>query len=179
MGHSQPRRLEERLAREVVLALALLGLAIAQTTLLPRPLGFPPNLILMLTICQAMLAGPTRASRWAFYGGLALDLCAASTLGSHALALLVAVLAAALPLARLSRDNWLLPLGGALLGAVGYYAILALVTSLSVAPVGLRPYALVAVVPGVVTTLIPALPLFLIWRWWNSRRRGEMPIDVY
>jgi hypothetical protein len=27
--------------------------------------------------------------------------------------------------------------------------------------------------------LIPSLPVFLIMRWLEARRRGEVPIDVY
>ena len=73
MGATQPRRLEERVAREVVLALALLALALAQAALLPRPLGAAPNVLLLLTVCQALIAGPASAALWSFYGGLALD----------------------------------------------------------------------------------------------------------
>jgi rod shape-determining protein MreD len=179
MGHSEPRRLEERFAREVVLALVLLACAMVQTTLFPRPLGFPPNLILMLAVCQALIAGPSNGARWAFYGGLALDLCSASPIGLHALALLAAVLIASLPLRRMSQDNWLLPLIGTFFGALGYYIVLAICMSLVVAPLNPRAFVLVAVLPDTLITLIPALPLFLTWRWWNSRRRGEVPVDIY
>src|SRR5687768_2319194 len=110
MGSTKPRRIEERIAREIWLALALLGLALAQAALMPRMLGNAPNLLLLMTICQALIVGPADAARWAFYGGLALDLSADTVLGVHALALLAAVLIAAPVLARFSRGNWLLPL---------------------------------------------------------------------
>ena len=87
MGSTQPRRIEERFIRELWLALMLLGLALAQAALMPRMLGLAPNLLLLLTICQALIAGPTNAARWAFYAGLALDLSADTALGLHALAL--------------------------------------------------------------------------------------------
>lgn len=177
MGDSQPRRLEERLARELLLALALLAVAIVQTSLMPRPLGFPPNLILILAVCQALIVSLPRATRWAFYGGLALDFCSASLLGTHALALLVAVVAASLPLRRMSRENWLLPLLGMLFGAISYYVVLGALTYLFVGTLDLRAFLLVAVLPDTLTTLIPALPLFLAWRAW--RNRGEVPVDVY
>ena len=179
MGDSRPRRLEEYVAREIGLALLLLALALAQSALLPRPGGLALNLLLLLTICHALLAGPASAARWAFYGGLSLDVCAGSTLGSHALALLAAVLIPALALARLSRRNWLLPLLGAVLGSTVYYAALGLITALLVAPVDPRAYGVVVVLPGIFLAVIPALPLFLAMRRLEMRRRGEVPVDVY
>jgi rod shape-determining protein MreD len=178
MGYSQRRRLEEQAARELLLILALLGVALVQTALLPRPLGAAPNLLLLLTICYALVGGVARGARVAFYGGLALDLCASTPLGTHALALLGAALATVL-LGWLSRGNWLLPLLGAALGALAYHAVLALITSLLVAPVDPQAYALVAAVPDGLATLVPALPAYMALRWLNGRRRGEVPIDVY
>lgn len=50
MGAAQPRRME-RLARELWLALALLAVALAQATLLPRLcFGLTPNLLLLLVV---------------------------------------------------------------------------------------------------------------------------------
>ena len=179
MGSSQPRRIEERIIRELWLALVLLGLALAQAALMPRLLGLTPNLLLLLTICQALIAGPTNAARWAFYAGLALDVSADTALGLHALALLAAVLVIGSILARFSRGNWLLPLVGAVLGSLAYHAVLALLTALLVAPMSLRIYALVVVLPATILVLVPALPLFLSMRWFEGRRRGEVPFDVY
>lgn len=179
MGHSQPRRLEERVAHEVGLALLLLGVAVVQAALLPRPLGFAPNLMLLLVVCQALLAGAASAARWAFYGGLSLDICANAPLGTHALALLVATLLTALALARFSRGNWLVPLAGVLLGMLAYHAVITLIWALLIAPVSLRAYLPIVLLPDTMLALIPALPLFLIMRWLESRRRGEVPVDVY
>ncbi|HWQ12928.1 MAG TPA: hypothetical protein VNL77_09010 [Roseiflexaceae bacterium] len=178
MGYSQRRRVEEHLARELLLALALLGVALVQTALLPRPLSVAPNLLLLLTVCHALIAGPAPAARWAFYGGVGLDLCAATALGTHALALLAAALATML-LGRLSRGNWLLPLLGAVAGALAYHAALALVASLLVAPVAPRAYLLAAAVPDTLATLVPALPVYMLMRWAAGRQRGEVPVDVY
>lgn len=178
MGYSQRRRVEEQIAREVLLALLLLGVALVQTALLPRPLAAAPNLMLLLTVCYALAAGPARGARWAFYGGLALDLCASTALGTHALALLAAALATLL-LGWLSRGNWLLPLLGALLGTLAYHATLALLASALVAPVDPRAYALVAALPDGAGTLVAALPAYMLMRWAMGRQRGEVPIDVY
>jgi rod shape-determining protein MreD len=179
MGSAQPRRIEERVVRELGLALVLLGLALVQAALVPHLLGLTPNLLLLLTICQALIAGPANAARWAFYAGLALDLGADTALGLHALALLATVLGVGLILARWSRGNWLLPLAGVVLGSLAYHAVLALFTALLVAPISPRIYALVVVLPATILVLVPSLPLFLSMRWLEGRRRGEVPFDVY
>jgi rod shape-determining protein MreD len=179
MGAAQPRRIEERVAREIWLAVALLAVALAQTTLLPRPLGAAPNVLLLLAICQALIAGPASAARWAFYGGLALDLCADSVLGTHALALLAAVVLPSLLLGRISRGNWLLPLLGVAIGSLAYHLAIAGLTTLLVAPVSPEAFVIVVLVPATLMILVPALPLFLSMRWMDGRRRGEVPVDVY
>jgi rod shape-determining protein MreD len=162
-----------------MLALLMLCVALVQSALLPRPAALTLNPLLLLTVCQALLAGPSNAARWAFYGGLSLDICAGSTLGMHALALLAALLMPALLLVRLSRRNWLLPLIGVELGALAYYATLGLLTDILVGPVEPWSYLLVVVLPSLLLALAPALPLFLIMRAFQIRRRGEVPVDVY
>lgn len=179
MGYSQPRRIEERVARELWVALLLLAVALLQSALLPRPFGYMLNPLLLLVICHALISGPERAARWAFYGGLGLDVCSGSALGTHALALLAAALLPALALARLGRTSWLLPLVGIVLGSLAYHALLALIWSLLIAPIALRSYLPIVVLPGTLLALIPSLPLFLLMRWWHGRLRGEVPIDVY
>lgn len=179
MGSSKPRRIEERIARELALALVLLACALAQSALLPRLLGMTPNLLLLLVVCQSLIAGPSDGARWAFYAGLGLDLCSDSALGTHSLALLASAMLGGLPLGRLSRSNWLLPLLGVLLGSLAYHTVMALLTSLLVAPVEPQPYAIVVLLPATVLLVVPALPLFLLMRWLEGRRRGEVPIDVY
>lgn len=178
MGYTQRRRVEVQVARELVLALSLLAAAMIQTALLPRPLGVTLNLVLLLTLCHALIAGPSRSARWALYGGVGLDLCAATLLGTHALALLAAALST-LTLVWLSRGNWLLPLLAALVGSLSYHAVLALAGTLLVARVDPQAYLLVAVVPDTLGTLVAVLPTYMFMRWLAGWRRGEVPIDVY
>jgi rod shape-determining protein MreD len=179
MGTAQPRRIEERVAREIWLALVLLAIALAQTTLLPRPLGAAPNALLLLAICHALIVGPASAARWALYGGLALDLCADSVLGTHALALLAAVVLPSLIFGRINRGNWLLPLFGVAIGSLAYHLVIAGLTSLLVAPISPEAFLIVVLIPATLMVLVPALPLFLSMRWMEGRRRGEVPVDVY
>jgi hypothetical protein len=176
MGDSQPRRIEEFVAREIALALMLLALVLVQSALL-LPTTLSPLLVLML--CRSLLVGPASASRWALYGGLSLDLMASSFLGTHTIALLSALLLPWWLLSRLSRSNWLLPILGVGIGATIYYAVLGLLTSWLVAPVPAQIYGLIVVLPGVLLALIPSLPVYLCMRWLEERRRGEVPIEIY
>lgn len=179
MGYSQPRRIEEFVIREVGLALLLLLVALIQSALLPRINSLELNPLLLLIICQSLLAGPANATRWAFYGGLSLDICADTALGTHAIALLLAALLPALLFRGLSRRNWLLPILGVGVGALVYYSAMGLLTALLVAWVDPHTYATVVMLPSTLLALIPALPLFLLMRWRDMRRRGEVPVDVY
>jgi rod shape-determining protein MreD len=179
MGYSHSRRIEEIVAREIALALGLLLIALMQAALFVRPFGLVPNVVLLLVICRSLLRGPTNAARWAFYGGLSLDLCSISLLGTHTLALLAAALLAALSLRNLRPDNWLLPLFGALLGASAYHAVLAALTAVFVALFDVQTYALVVALPELLATVAAALPFFLVFQRLEERRRRRLPIDVY
>jgi rod shape-determining protein MreD len=173
MGDTRSGKLEERLANELLLLLGLLVLALVQTALLPRPLGFPPALLLIVVVCRALIAlsssapdhGVGVAVRWAFYGGIMLDICAATLLGTHALALLLAVLAVVVLLARLRVSSGLLPLLGVLLGMLVYELTLALAYAATVAPLDWSQHLLVIVLPSVLVALVPTLPIFALLRW--------------
>lgn len=169
MGYSQRRRPEVILVHELVLSASLLLVAVLQTALAPQPGLLVPNIVLLLTLCKALLVGPGSASRWAFYAGIALDICSGSLLGMHALALLAAVMLVAFVLAQMSQSNWLLPLLATIIGMSIYHAILAILISLTIMPVNLLSYVLVSLVPDILVTLIPALPIFLVMRWWHEQ----------
>jgi|YNPBryBLVA2012_1023415.scaffolds.fasta_scaffold03307_4 rod shape-determining protein MreD len=179
MGHSRQRRIEEIVVHEVALFAALLVVALVQTALLPRPFDVSLNLILLLAVCHGLIAGATSAARWAFYGGLALDLCAMTFAGMHALALLTGVIVSTVLVSRLSRENWLVPILGVAIGAFLYHAVYALLLTLLVAPVDFEGYALAALLPDALIALIPALPLYLVFRWNEDRVRRRVPVDVY
>ncbi|WP_448543187.1 hypothetical protein [Roseiflexus sp.] len=179
MGHSRQRRIEEIVVHEVALFAALLVVALVQTALLPRPFDVSLNLILLLAVCHGLIAGATSAARWAFYGGLALDLCAMTFAGMHALALLTGVIVSTVLVSRLSRENWLVPILGVAIGAFLYHAVYALLLTLLVAPVDFEGYALAALLPDTLIALIPALPLYLVFRWNEDRVRRRVPVDVY
>lgn len=171
MGDSQPRRLEELVARELGRLLALVALAMVQVTLLATPLGFSVPLVLVVVVCRTLLgigaAFPdvslNQALRWALYGGLSLDILAATPVGAHALALLLAALLVAGATRRLRVDRPVVPLLATLVAALVYEATLALLTQPG--PVEWPSYAQVVILPSVLVALIPALPLFFALRW--------------
>jgi cell shape-determining protein MreD len=179
MGHSRQRRIEEIIVHEVALFAALFVVALVQMALLPRPFDVPINLMLLLAVCHGLIAGTTSASRWAFYGGLALDLCAMTFIGTHALALLTGVIVSTALVSRLSRENWLVPMLGVAIGTILYHVVYALFLTLIVAPVDLQGYALAALMPDTLIAMIPALPLYLVFRWNEDRVRRRVPVDVY
>lgn len=177
MGDSQPRRLEELLAREVGLILLMAGLALIQVTLLTTPLGFAAPLVLVLAICRTLIgvgsafpdSGVSAGMRWALYGGLALDLLAATPLGSHALGMLLACITVAAATRRLSVERPLIPLISVLVGTLIAEVTLALLTQPG--PIDWPSYARVVLIPVVLAALIPTLPIFSGLRWVL---RGEL-----
>ncbi|MCS6881814.1 MAG: rod shape-determining protein MreD [Oscillochloridaceae bacterium] len=170
MGDTQPRRLEEALAHEAGRIAGSFALACVQVTLLGLPGGFTLPLVPVLAICRTLLgvsaAFPDvslgRALRWALYGGLALDVFAATPLGVHALALLLAVLAVAALTRRLRVERPAVPLLAVLVGMLIYEMVLA--PFLQPGPVEWQRYLLVVVLPSVVVALTPTLPLFFLLR---------------
>lgn len=171
MGDSQPRRLEELLAREAGLALGLAALALVQVTLLGTPLGFAVPLILVLAVCRVLLGvgaafpdlGTSRGLRWALYGGLALDVFAATPLGVHALALLLATAFVAALTHRLRVDRPIMPLLAVCVAALIYEFTLALL--MQPRPIEWESYAQVVLLPSLLLALIPTLPAYFGLRW--------------
>lgn len=171
MGDSQPRRLEEILAREIGLILMIGALTLIQVTLLITPLGFSAPLMPVLAICRTLIgvgsafpdSGVNRGLRWSLYGGLALDTLAATPLGCHALAMLIAAFAVAGLTRRLRIEGPLLPLMAVMIASLIYEAILALL--IQSGPLSWPDTAQVALIPGMLTALIIALPIFFVLRW--------------
>lgn len=178
MADTQSRRLEERLAYEALLIVALTGLALVQVTLVPAPLGFPPALLLVLVICRVLVgsrswqpdASVAGALRWGFYGGLALDLCTATPIGTHALAIVLAATLVAAITRRMRVEGPFLPLLAVMIGALVYELVLAAIYIWTVAPIDWPHYASWVILPSVLMALIPTLPMFLLLRWLAMQR---------
>lgn len=177
MDHSQPGRLEVRIARELLLALGMALLALVQVTLLPAPLGIVPDVVLVVVVCRVLVGLEatypeyeiSTALRWAFYSGIALDVYAASLLGSHVVALLLAAVVVMLVARNWQTSDGFAPLLSVILGTLVYQVFLALVYHLTVARLDWSSHALFILLPSSVLTLIPTLPVFHLMRWRYKR----------
>jgi rod shape-determining protein MreD len=172
MGDTRPKKLEEHIIHEFLLILSMVVLALVQTTLMPAPFGFPPVLLLVVVVSRVLVgiesdtpeAELMAAIRWAFYGGIALDVCAATPIGSHALALLLAAMLVAVFASRVRAGNAFFPLLCVLCGMLIYELCLAVMYHVTGEAVIWRDYALAILLPSVLITLILTLPIFHLLR---------------
>ncbi|MEI7645913.1 MAG: rod shape-determining protein MreD [Chloroflexales bacterium] len=159
------------LARELGLILSIGGLALAQVTLLSTPLGFSVPLLLVLAICRTLIGvgsafpdiGVIRGLRWSLYSGISFDILAATPLGSHALAMLLATFAVAAAARHLHIEGPMLPLIAVFIGSLIYESVLALL--LQPGMVNWASTARIALIPGVLAAVLLALPAFFGLRW--------------
>lgn len=96
--------------------------ALVQSTMLVRAEvgNVKPDLVLLIVLVGTLIFGAQRGVVWAFVGGIALDLFSGGPMGSSSLALIAAALVAGPGHATLSRYNFLVPLGAAILGTPAY-----------------------------------------------------------
>lgn len=175
-------RPEQRLLREVLLLLGMVLLALVQVTLVPQIFGFPPMLVIIVLVSRVLLGiestlsdeGDLTVIRWAFYSGLTLDIIGATPLGSHALALVLATLLVLLVAMYLHMDGLFVPVLLVLLATTVYEVVMALVMMMTVAPFEWSNYLIMILVPSVLITLIPTLPIFLLLRWLTHRLFGAV-----
>lgn len=108
-----------------LMAPLLLFLCLVQSTAAGRftLFGVKPDLVLLLIVVGALLYGPRAAVVWAFIGGVGMDIFSGGPMGASSLALIAAALVASLGHRPLSRFNWLVPVGAALLGTLTYAAV--------------------------------------------------------
>ena len=112
----------------------LLFLCLVQSTAAGRftVFGVKPDLVLLVIIVGALLYGPRASMLWAFIAGIGMDIFSGGPLGASSLALMAAALVASLGHRPLSRFNWLVPIGAALLGTLTYAVVyLAILTALN------------------------------------------------
>jgi len=172
MDSTKRRKIEEVIWLEVRTLLIVAVFVIGQRLLLPTVFHVAINAMLLLVVIPIV-------ARWAFYAGLVLDIVSGTWLGWHSILLLLAMLAVYAVLARITSENWLLPIVAVVLGGLTYHAFHMMFTYALVGGFDLAKYVVVVFIPELAVILIPALPVFLLLRSWRGIRRGEVPIDVY
>lgn len=176
----ESRRWEAWVVHEIWLVGSMIALGVFQATLLPAPFGYPPALLLVLIVCQSLLSVGSltpdtdvlETLRRAIYGGLTLDVCGATPLGSHVLALLLAATLIMTTTRQIRIGGLLLPLIATTVGGIVYELVLALLYQLTSTPLVWLDYGIWIALPGVLMTLILGLPTFYLLRWRTALREA-------
>jgi rod shape-determining protein MreD len=177
MGDYRPK-IEYRAVRQLGHLALLLSIALFQTALAPSLWSLRIDWVLVVVICWTLLYGFAAGVRWALYGGLALDLLSPLPIGSHLLALLVAVTAVAVLSDGFPRDNRLVPTGSVLLGSLLYATSLGLVMTGTHRPVAWERYPLTIILPEVLANGAAALPVFLLLDRFSRRNRPDIGFEI-
>ncbi len=170
---------EQRILRQVLLALMLLGVALVQTSLAPTLWRFRVDWVLLFVVGWTILRGLLPGVYWALYGGVSLDLLGSMPLGSHLLALLLCVGVIAVLSEPLERDQPMLILATMLLATMLYGFTLMIVLQITSGAVPWHRYPLVVVVPTALINTIWALPAFTLLRRFHSRGQSTSAIELF
>lgn len=179
MDNTKRRKIEENIWFEIRIIAFIVIILLVQRLFVPTLFAVPVNIMLLLVVLQVLIEPFGHMARWAFYGGLMLDVLGGTWLGWHAAQLLIAMLVVYLLLARITSEKWILPVAAVLLGGVVYHLVNIIFMWLLISSFSLVEYGVVVFIPELLVLLVPALPVFLLLRWLRSIRRGEVPIDVY
>lgn len=179
MDNTKRRKVEENIWFEIRIILFIVMILLVQRLLVPSLFGVPVNIMLLLVVLQVLIEPFSHMARWAFYGGLMLDVLGGMWLGWHSAQLLISMMVVYVLLARITSEKWILPVAAVLLGGVVYHLVNMIFMWLLISGFSVIEYGVVVFIPELLVLLVPALPVFLVLRWLRSIRRGEVPIDVY
>ncbi|NBU62999.1 MAG: hypothetical protein EBS29_00590 [Chloroflexia bacterium] len=179
MDNPQRYKIEEIVWHEFRTIVLLIVIVISQKVFLADVFGVSLNLLLLLVVLRTLIEPIVHIGRWALYGGIIYDGLSGAWLGMHSIGLILAVVTVFLLLARITSENWILPIVAVLIGSVVYYFCNALLLFALVGGFNVFTYVTIVFIPGLLVILVPALPVFLVLRWLRSMRRGELPLDVY
>lgn len=169
MGDRRPK-LEQRVAAEIVWAIALVSLALFETSLAPTIWRFRADWVLIFAVGWTLLYGLLPGLRLALYGGIARDLLGSNPLGAHVLALLLCVMLVALVAEPLDREGPLPTLAIMLIAAILYEVTQAVVLFFSGATLPWRTYLLGELLPTAIINTVFAIPTAALLRRWHRRR---------
>ncbi len=171
-------KIEQRILREALRMCAMLGVALLQTTLLPPLWSFRIDWVLVVVIVLALLRNLSSGLRWAAYGGLALDLLTPLPMGTHLLALVVAVTTAIVGTEAIRLDNLAVPTIAVLIVSLLYAAITGIVMASIGLPVVWSRYPLTVMLPTALVNAIVALPLYLLLERVQRKGRPDIGFEL-
>lgn len=111
-----------------VLALALVGAAVIQSTVLSHPilLGGRPDLVILLVVTFSVVQGVSEGLLAGIFGGMAVDLLSGTPFGSATLGMMLIGALTGLGNSNVYRANVLIPLVAVFLATVVYHSFLML-----------------------------------------------------
>jgi rod shape-determining protein MreD len=141
-----------------------------------RPLWqFRIDWVLVVVVILALLRNLSSGLRWAAYGGLAIDILSPLPLGTHLLALVLAVTLATVGTEAIQRDNMAVPTVAMIVVSLLYTGITGLVMTLIGLPIIWERYPLTIMLPTALVNAMVALPVYLLFE--RVQRRGRPDIN--
>ena len=170
MGDRRPK-IEQRIIKQLARISALLLVALFQTALAPSIWRLRVDWMLVIVIGWALLAGLASGIRWAIIGGTALDILSPLPIGSHLLALLLAVVIAMALTTGLPREHRLTATVAVIAMSLLYGVVLAAIMSTTGRPIVWERYPWTILLPVALVNGAAAVPTFVVLE--RIARRGR------
>jgi rod shape-determining protein MreD len=177
MGDYRPK-LEQRILRGLIRISALLLVVLFQTALAPSIWRLRVDWMLVIVISWTLLAGLGSGLHWAIIGGIALDLLTPLPIGSHLLAMLLAVLAATVLTEALPREQRLVATATIILVSVLYGFVLALIMSFTGLPIVWDRYPFTILMPAALANGAAAIPAFYVLERFHRGGRPRISFET-
>ncbi len=177
MGDYRPK-IEQRIIRQAARIGALLLVALFQTALAPSVWRLRIDWVLIVVAIWTLMNGLGPGLRWGMIGGLALDFLSPLPVGTHLLALLLAVFMVALISDVMPRENRSVTVVTVLLASLLYGSLVALVMNLAGWPVVWQRYPLTILLPAALADAALSLPVALVLERMQRAGQPDIAFDV-
>ena len=168
-------KIEQRVLRELLRMGAMVTVALFQTALAPPLWQFRIDWVLVVVVVLALLRNLASGLHWAVYGGLAIDFLSPLPVGTHLLALVLAVTLATVATEAIQRDNLAVPTVAMIVVSLLYTGISGVVMTLIGLPILWERYPLTIMLPTALVNGMVALPVYLLFE--RVQRRGRPDIN--
>ncbi len=164
-----------RTRRLLILALALVGAAVLQSTIFDHPLllGARPDFVVLLVVTFSVVQGVSEGLLGGILGGLIVDLLSGVPFGSATLGMGLVGLLTGLGDSNVYRANFLIPLVAVFLGTVFYHSFLMLGLQANGRVVEWIATLALQTVPSAALNAILAPAAFFLVHKFASPRQGE------